>query len=1095
MAVSNTPDRHVRHLEHLRHLRVLRQQQQLQAEINKRNTLPPSSPALLNAQVAAALAGAMSPLAAYGAIAPLLASFGVVASGAILALALRAALVEAEKFPPPTLSGIGPAQRNTIETNQLRRAAYIISATRRVAGEMSAAHSRGESTEAARDSAIERENVYFLQHVNADSQRISAANRIDALSGTYGDTLGWYAQHDARVTLECLTANGKNFRVSDPPDIGYPGTVHVSCRCYPGPPHRDAELLASAPLAAANDPLDIVEFAQQVANLYEVPVGLAKPRKKVTQRSVDYRKAESDAKHRCGNCVMYHASKCDLVEGFIQPDHVCDRWEAKPQAVELALEQRHVRTERGVYFFKEPIGTPITEAEYQELLAQRLAAKKAHKAGDPERVSAERAVRSARRMRGGPDIDTGEGGGGLQDEVSSEVDEVNKSADDVLNQVKQEVEVEGARNNARTRLTQLKQERPGKTASNVATREDDKRLRSREVPSTFVHPESGRLLSKSEIGDTYETLFQNHGAHLLEDTFGGDYQQVSHYSGGARNTPLDFRLDKTFGGELKTLSSEGKAAARGKLKTSIKKEALDRKHLAIGKEGLRPLMVVQVVDQRTGHVDVYANEGFASKFVTQMRHLGSYDYTPDDFRKANEISGYSRGVTPSASSTPTAEGMAARLTEDEKYQKLLDIRRDMQSRYPVGHPERVKAERDVRQARKVIHGEGPRAAPPPRHAKPPVRPEWLYERPPAPPPPPRIRRPVLNPLTPKIAHQYTWTIEPGDNGVFQQAAEAEINRQFAHQAKFVPELLKYRPGGNPVQVDINERPRAGLGSAELGSYSGASTSSSIRLNPRIFPHVVRNSTTGRVLDAPFFMQGATPDATLREQKISHWWVPTDSKWTLADNVIAHEIGHGVNHSAFDRPGEDVGIPNDAGFWKKFADVLGVRPPQPGESHNLVTDKWEKTYYYTNVERWLKRNRSMVVSALSQYGTGGNNDSDVKPREMFAELWAEYTLSSNPRPLAKFYGDYVSRILDERSQAQIRIADSERITANTYDFYGMADRAKFTLPFARVTRDGPYWEIQALNYDGTPSGFPTRTFSVDQTVGVLNGIRVSAGGIP
>lgn len=47
----------------------------------------------------------------------------------------------------------------------------------------------------------------------------------------------------------------------------------------------------------------------------------------VSKQSVNYRNG-TDKKH-CGNCVMYHDHKCDLVEGEISPYEVCDRWEAK----------------------------------------------------------------------------------------------------------------------------------------------------------------------------------------------------------------------------------------------------------------------------------------------------------------------------------------------------------------------------------------------------------------------------------------------------------------------------------------------------------------------------------------------------------------------------------------------------------------------------------------------------------------------------------------------------------------------------------------------------------------------------------------------
>jgi len=51
---------------------------------------------------------------------------------------------------------------------------------------------------------------------------------------------------------------------------------------------------------------------------------------------VNYRPA--DSWRRCDNCVMFHfsgiAGKCDLVEGVIVPEGLCDRWEAKAEKSE-----------------------------------------------------------------------------------------------------------------------------------------------------------------------------------------------------------------------------------------------------------------------------------------------------------------------------------------------------------------------------------------------------------------------------------------------------------------------------------------------------------------------------------------------------------------------------------------------------------------------------------------------------------------------------------------------------------------------------------------------------------------------------------------
>ena len=55
---------------------------------------------------------------------------------------------------------------------------------------------------------------------------------------------------------------------------------------------------------------------------------------KVTKSSVNYRHGSSE-KH-CGNCTMirlmppdFETHKCTLVKGIINPDDVCDEWEAK----------------------------------------------------------------------------------------------------------------------------------------------------------------------------------------------------------------------------------------------------------------------------------------------------------------------------------------------------------------------------------------------------------------------------------------------------------------------------------------------------------------------------------------------------------------------------------------------------------------------------------------------------------------------------------------------------------------------------------------------------------------------------------------------
>lgn len=458
----------------------------------KPRKLPPTQAV---AQVSSALNGALSPVLMLDSLLKLLPLFNLTA--AVIEQygtpALALALQESERYIPPRQQALSYAQRETLELNRERQAGYIVNATRRIAEELEKAAANGMSPEVALAEARARENRYMNMHAQASAQRVLAASNIDALASSYGNVLGWYSVEDAKTTPECAEANGKNFRVDDPPEIGYPGIVHMQCRCRPGPPFPNGEEMpGGAPtiIAASN-----------------------------------YRRR--------------------LIREFV----------------------RHVRTESGVEFFGEPIGTPITEHEYEAVLA----AKKAHRA----------AIRRAAKR------------GSVEPERGSK--------------------------------------------SHTAVRADDKRTLAQQTRSNFEHPVTGVAMSKTEIGDTYEELFQRHGAKLIAKRYSGAYAPISHAEGGARNTPLDFRLNHTFGGEIKTLSSRSTNQ-----KTAIKREEIERKFAALSKAGLNPLLVVQVVDQDTGTVEVYTFPNFVSKTVRQMEYAGSYMYSQDDFREAQQAQGYWR---------------------------------------------------------------------------------------------------------------------------------------------------------------------------------------------------------------------------------------------------------------------------------------------------------------------------------------------------------------------------------------------------------------------------------------------------------------------
>jgi len=157
--------------------------------------------------------------------------------------AVASVLQAVDKFPMPTAEGIGSAQREVLRMNTLRRASYIYTAIQRVEKELANASAHGVPNDEAVTTVNALEERYFRAHVQAAAQRILAANKVDGLQWKYGDVLGWYAVKDAKTSKDCLAADGKNFSAHVPPVIGWPGVVHMNCRCYPGKPHKRAEML------------------------------------------------------------------------------------------------------------------------------------------------------------------------------------------------------------------------------------------------------------------------------------------------------------------------------------------------------------------------------------------------------------------------------------------------------------------------------------------------------------------------------------------------------------------------------------------------------------------------------------------------------------------------------------------------------------------------------------------------------------------------------------------------------------------------------------------------------------------------------------
>lgn len=96
----------------------------------------------------------------------------------------------------------------------------------------------------------ESESHWYETHRVAEERRLRSAALVDAASHLLADRggeelLGWRAVIDSHTTAECRDAHGANFVARKMPAIGWPGAVHMRCRCSVGPPIPGARLLPS----------------------------------------------------------------------------------------------------------------------------------------------------------------------------------------------------------------------------------------------------------------------------------------------------------------------------------------------------------------------------------------------------------------------------------------------------------------------------------------------------------------------------------------------------------------------------------------------------------------------------------------------------------------------------------------------------------------------------------------------------------------------------------------------------------------------------------------------------------------------------------
>ena len=170
--------------------------------------------------------------------------------------AVAVAKLVLQQPPVRQVAQVREAGRRMQRINIQRRAQYLIAAARRVTRSLGADQSREALVK-----ALGRERRYWQQHLQASAKRTQAAAGVDAAADQHGKTvvdnrgrrrvlLSWRSVNDERTTAECRAANGKLFYADQPPKIGYPGTVHVHCRCRPASPGSAREFVDGGTLTS-----------------------------------------------------------------------------------------------------------------------------------------------------------------------------------------------------------------------------------------------------------------------------------------------------------------------------------------------------------------------------------------------------------------------------------------------------------------------------------------------------------------------------------------------------------------------------------------------------------------------------------------------------------------------------------------------------------------------------------------------------------------------------------------------------------------------------------------------------------------------------
>ena len=573
-----------------------------------------------------------------------------------------------------------------------------------------------------------------------------------------------------------------------------------------------------------------------------------------------------------------------------------------------------------------------------------------------------------------------------------------------------------------------------------AVRAEDARKIQGQTAGHFVNHTSGHKMGKTEIGDTYEQMFMAKFANKLTDRYGKISLVTGAGRGTSRTTPLDF-ASETHGGELKTININTKNQ-----KTAIKAAEIERKVNAIHDRGLKELLLVQVVDQDSGTVHVYGYPQFASKAVSKMEHLGSYQYDQADFERAQEASGHASKAAGRAEAQRRAAAKKAGAVPG-----LGAVARGRRGAAPAkrgGQPSPSGS---------GAGGRGTRARPAKKEKRRLAREapgETRYEGPGKSNKVAVVKDGKVIRLEEKdtgkdvSTHQGLWNWNQKlKQGKLKEVGAGATATQPAPAKKAVKKVEPAKQAGPGVGVP---GPGGGPGPQAAPSKEGGGAAGGGNMLPALAPFVIGPGLSSRVIGN----EGTTPPADLKRaisdqearlpghaSMLDHiatyphgppgvvaqyltytqlqkkglkgpgiefylntftqhnadatgtYFVPGGDGSKTIENfayvTASHEFGHGVYTLLTRR--------QKAELHRIVAKQLGAHPPPIGDVDSSAG--WSKEQKGFN--SLLSKYRSQIRKDLSIYGSS-------KRDEFMAECWAEYSTNPNCRPLARAVGEQMER---------------------------------------------------------------------------------------